>query len=936
MRKTGFSAYPIWNITPMADSAEATVALYYSAQAAEQQGTLGGDTPAGRVEFTARYSTVEAAEANYKWPDKILVWQGKDADLTNIGAMKIGTRDKELNEEPLYRRERIPVMEIPTDEPLTWNEAVLPAFVENNYPIDGPLPARTQRTEEVQKNKTALEFMLAAVGLLKKKRPEDPSAPPLRILICQDASEVHSSARSIVKALNKKGFHVELTSVDNQAKLVSHLAKLKSDGKPGPDAVFMDVGGVGTQAALKVIKWFDDNHPESPLPALNFLSLSTSMAISEAARLARTDERVRPSFVDPAELTWLVNYLDGRWSRGETPESSTFREVLNARGGTKLPLTHKAPPYHADELKKLQGITNDGVLEAWMNGKLGAGEAIERMRGYAEGVAKALQEGLYGQQGQTTAGVTADASFYASAGFPMRGRAVFSLQEVERAYNEDGRKPVLFMQSYDPEVVPVLADGKLGGLVVTSPYMASHLKLLCETHMVSGLFGMIPPGKSLRSEFNEEARPDLPPYFADNQATLAGKAVGRGQEVLVGVGGNGVALTPPPADPSAVPAAALSPASVDHNEKLRADLRNLRQIERCFSSWFRSQGLPMHGVKANVDSGDERILDSVKGVGVVRTEQMVATNARRVGHLKRFLLQGDHESQMELKDNMTYAFGEVLQPLRRGKPVKIRLYDFVHSEILNPQEQKQFVARYGKLDIHGGEALATWPDLYRNQAEAIFYSLKYMNNVDTPLEIMMPAVRTEEDAIKIKELVDKAAREMDVDPSRYRFGVMIETLESCKNIAAIAKHCDFISFGTNDLTSEYFNMSRADLKAHAGYARKHGFDPFKKLAPEVFEIMQDVVRDGREARPGLKIDVCGAQAADPDTAVKLFNAGIDNVSVAPTLANLYALPAVMNYKLYDEAKPKGPSVGLQQAEPVRLPGGAVAGAQYLNQGLPQP
>ena len=169
---------------------------------------------------------------------------------------------------------------------------------------------------------------------------------------------------------------------------------------------------------------------------------------------------------------------------------------------------------------------------------------------------------------------------------------------------------------------------------------------------------------------------------------------------------------------------------------------------------------------------------------------------------------------------------------------------------------------------------------------------------------MMPAVRTEKDVLEIKNIVDEEAKKAGVEPGKYSFGVMIETLESCGNIAEIAKHCDFISFGTNDLTQQLFNMSRSDLKAHAHFAEKHGFDPFKKLAPEILELVKTVSVKGCEANAGLKIDVCGAQAADPDTAAALCHAGVDNVSVAPSLGNLHALPVLMNYKIYDSLQEK--------------------------------
>jgi pyruvate,orthophosphate dikinase len=300
------------------------------------------------------------------------------------------------------------------------------------------------------------------------------------------------------------------------------------------------------------------------------------------------------------------------------------------------------------------------------------------------------------------------------------------------------------------------------------------------------------------------------------------------------------------------------------------------------------------------------MLDLVDGIGLVRTEQMVATGYSQMTSLKQILLTEDAGGYTNLFDWAGQDYRRIFAKLDQDQPVKIRLFDFVHREILNKQEQEQFIAKYGKLDIHGGQALEAWPQLYQRQVRTIFRALKDADTVGTtPLEIMMPAVRTEQDVLAIKKIVSEEAGRLRVKPEQYRFGVMIETLESCENISAIAKHCDFISFGTNDLTQQFFDISRSDLKAHARFAEKNGYDPFRKLSPQIFDLMHATVADARAANPALKIDVCGAQAADPDTAVALFNIGVDNVSVAPNLANLFGLPVLLNYMAYDALQKPG-------------------------------
>ncbi|MDE1153337.1 MAG: hypothetical protein PW788_12435 [Micavibrio sp.] len=733
--------------------------------------------------------------------------------------------------------------------------------------------------------------------------PPKPIVPGANILFCQDHTGLQRKGAEIAKQLQKEGYDVTFNGVLNEKELINHLEKLRHDNAPPPDAVFLDVGGVGEKAALKVIRWFDKNHPNTPLPDINFMSLDNSMGITEAGRLRNSDSRVHAHFVDSGEVEWAHTYLTSGMPPGARylPASKTLREVLNKRLGTKIPLKHD-DSYHADEIRKMMEITTDRIVAAWQRGKVGPEEVIEKMRGYATGLASSFRDGLYMQAGNTGAGIEKDAQFYGSAGFPVKGPAAFSIEEVTDKYLRSyggTEKPVLFLQSYDPAVVPLLASGALGGIVVASPYMASHLKLLCETHMVSGLFGAIPKNKSLTSEFNEEAKPDLPPHYEGNVAHIAGHTVHLGQPVLVGIDGNGISFTPP----VGVKTPVFDPYTIVHDDKLQADLRNLARVSEAFADWFSKNGVEAHGVKANIESTNTYLLDSVHGIGLVRTEQMVAADEKQMQDLKRYLLYSDIKGLPRMFEDSEYGLRDILKKLNENAPVKIRLFDFVHSEILNAEEQKTFVEKYGKMDIHGGEALNTWPHLYEKQIQSIFHALKSADIFSgQPLEIMMPALKDEAEVLKVKEMVDAAAKKNGVHPGQYSFGTMVETLASCENIRAIAKHCDFISFGTNDLTQEYFNMARSDLKAHAGFEKKNGYDPFKTLAPKILDIVTETVHNGREQNPKLRVDLCGAQAADPKSAVALFNAGIDNVSVAPSLGNLYGLPIMTNYALYDAAR----------------------------------
>lgn len=728
------------------------------------------------------------------------------------------------------------------------------------------------------------------------------------LIVCQDASKIPDQARGMADVLRNSGHNIQVDCVSDKAALLRRLDERHKAGQPAPTDLFLDVSGNGgDKAALEVIRWLEKNYPDAALPTINFLSLDLGMAIEAACKLRKIDGRFLASAIDSDELSWTHNFLKGKHDKDYKPRTTTLRDLLNTKLGCALPLDQKQDGYLADRLKNMNEIANDGVLSVWRLGKMPAQEAIRRMRDYATGLAESLRNGFYMQGNEKGAVLQSDAAFYGAAGFPKKGPVVFSLQEAKDIYQNNyyktNQKPILVMRGYDPEVVPLMASGKLGGLVVTSSFMASHLKLMCETHMVSGLFGVMPAGqKTLTGEFNEEAKPDAPVYFDGDTITLAGQTVKRGQDVLIGIGGNGLMLNPP---------ASFKTTENDAENIGEAERYKINMLKLCFAEFFKGKGLPVHGVKANIDAGNRKQLSAVDGIGLVRTEQMAATDSYLLRDVKSVLLDGSDQSYKELSRNSGYSYQGIVGKLNAGQPVKIRLFDFIHSEILSKDEQKIFLQKYPKLDIHGGEALATWPRLYREQVSGIFKELKFANITSgVPLEIMMPAVKTEQDARDIKKVIEGEADKAGISSHQYSFGVMVETVESCENIKKIAPLCDFISFGTNDLTQQYTGMERGDLKAHARFAEKHGYDPFKVLAPEVMGLVKTVTAKGREANPALKVDICGAQAADPATAIKLFEAGIDNISVAPNPGNLYGLPLLLNYQMYD---------ALHQARAVQRP-----------------
>ena len=120
--------------------------------------------------------------------------------------------------------------------------------------------------------------------------------------------------------------------------------------------------------------------------------------------------------------------------------------------------------------------------------------------------------------------------------------------------------------------------------------------------------------------------------------------------------------------------------------------------------------------------------------------------------------------------------------------------------------------------------------------------------------------------------------------------------------AEIAEEADFFSVGTNDRTQMTFGFSRDDVESRLmpaylgqGLLKRNPFETID--AAGVGELVQIAAQRGREAKPGLKLGVCGEHGGDPESITLFQQAGLDYVSCSPfrvPIARLSAAQAILN------------------------------------------
>ena len=118
----------------------------------------------------------------------------------------------------------------------------------------------------------------------------------------------------------------------------------------------------------------------------------------------------------------------------------------------------------------------------------------------------------------------------------------------------------------------------------------------------------------------------------------------------------------------------------------------------------------------------------------------------------------------------------------------------------------------------------------------------------------------------------------------------------------VAEAAEFFSFGTNDLTQTTLGVSRDDSGSFLPRYVEEGIypaDPFSSLDQEgVGRLLTWSVEEGRKARPGLKVGVCGEHGGDPASIDFFHRAGLDYVSCSPfriPVARLAAAQAALQH-----------------------------------------
>lgn len=299
---------------------------------------------------------------------------------------------------------------------------------------------------------------------------------------------------------------------------------------------------------------------------------------------------------------------------------------------------------------------------------------------------------------------------------------------------------------------------------------------------------------------------------------------------------------------------------LDPDEETRVEYRmrakaDQKKFEKALSlANYPAMTIDGHSIEvvANIGSPGEAqsaLRFGAEGVGLLRTEFLFLDRE----------FEPDEQEQFEVYRQILEVFGQ--------KPVVVRTLDIGGDKPAPYLQMAQELNPF--LGVRGTRLGLTQPEVFQTQLRALLRAGSGHN-----LKIMFPMVSALGEIEAIHTHLEQARRDLREKGYKYaqnvEIGIMVEVPSAAIMADVLAKHVDFFSIGTNDLTQYTLACDRTN----AGVAWLAN-----ALDPAVLRLIAMVTRAAREN--SRWVGLCGELAGDPLAAVALLGLGIDEFSMNP-------------------------------------------------------
>lgn len=256
-------------------------------------------------------------------------------------------------------------------------------------------------------------------------------------------------------------------------------------------------------------------------------------------------------------------------------------------------------------------------------------------------------------------------------------------------------------------------------------------------------------------------------------------------------------------------------------------------------------------IRANIEFLEElpRLsTHGAEGVGLLRTETILF-----------------EASEFNVQDQVN--FYETVLSASGDQPVTIRLFDAGGDKLISDYETESNPF----LGWRGIRMLLDNQTLLKRQLEAIY---RVSGVFKGRVKLLVPMISGLEEIEAVKNICNQVEKELASNAVPFdknmEFGVMIEVPSAVMMADTIARHVDFFSIGTNDLTQYTLAVDRGNDKIS---------DLFDSYHPSIWKLIK-ITADAAH-KEGIDVSVCGEMASNPEAAGCLLGMGINELSMNP-------------------------------------------------------
>jgi len=381
---------------------------------------------------------------------------------------------------------------------------------------------------------------------------------------------------------------------------------------------------------------------------------------------------------------------------------------------------------------------------------------------------------------------------------------------------------VIVAKQMNPSDTMILSKRKIVGLALTEGGISSHVSILARN------FG-------------------IPLIFALNRITSEIKT---GETVIVD-GKKGITISRP------------TPKTLEkYHKKIQEEEEHAKKLKLFRAKPGQTKDGTKFNILANIGTLEEAELalkEGADGIGLFRTEFLFMSETQN---------KGDKNSSKFSEETQFETYKKVLE-IMKGKPVCIRTLDAGGDKLINSIEIPLKEEKNPLMGLRAVRLSLAYPQLLKTQLRAL-----YRASVYGELKIILPLITGVDQVLKIHEIINTVQQELTLEKKPFKkdvpVGIMVETAAAAIISDCLAKHSDFFSLGTNDLTQYTIGIDRENPAVASLYNEFHH---------SVLRMINTTIVNAE--KQGIPISVCGEMASRKESVIILGGMGIRTLSMTP-------------------------------------------------------